>query len=287
MPVIFRTAGAWGAGKGSDLTAAEVDGNFWDHEKRLDALEASPPEPDTISNIEVVGGQMTIHTESGGSFGPFALPVAIFGVAGDWTAATDYNFLDIVSVQDAGDDTGTYLVLQDHTSAATFDPLATSGGNPLYHFMVPPGPTGATGATGPEGDVGPGVPPGGIPGQLLTKSGLVSYETEWTDPAAVPTPIVFISDATYTLQATDNMSYLRFVNAAGCEVTVDVMIFAEGNEVAMIGTLGQITLVEGAGMNISQPASCALASREAGSAIHLMFISDALADLTGDLELAP
>lgn len=41
MAVTFRTAGAWGAGKGSNLVAAEVDGNFWDHEERIVDVEAA------------------------------------------------------------------------------------------------------------------------------------------------------------------------------------------------------------------------------------------------------
>lgn len=40
MTVTYRTAGAWGSGKGANLTAAEVDGNFYDHEQRIEDLEA-------------------------------------------------------------------------------------------------------------------------------------------------------------------------------------------------------------------------------------------------------
>ena len=64
--------------KGSNLTAAEVDGNFTDLDTRVDALEASSPEPNNISNILVSGTQMTIVLDDATEFGPFTLPQANF-----------------------------------------------------------------------------------------------------------------------------------------------------------------------------------------------------------------
>jgi hypothetical protein len=75
---IYRTAGAWGAGIGANLSAAQIDGNFWGHEERIEALETSAPEPNNISNILVVGTQMTIVLEDATEFGPFTLPQAPF-----------------------------------------------------------------------------------------------------------------------------------------------------------------------------------------------------------------
>lgn len=56
----------------------------------------------------------------------------------------------------------------------------------LASLIGPPGPigeTGQTGATGEIGATGPGVPPGGSPGQLLTKSGEDDYDAQWKDAA--------------------------------------------------------------------------------------------------------
>lgn len=39
MTTTYRTAGAWGAGKGANLTAAEVDTNFYGLEQRVGDLE--------------------------------------------------------------------------------------------------------------------------------------------------------------------------------------------------------------------------------------------------------
>lgn len=74
MVLVYRTAGAWGAGKGANLVPAEIDSNFWDHEQRIDTLETTPPEPNQISNITQTGNTITVHLQDGTSYGPFELP---------------------------------------------------------------------------------------------------------------------------------------------------------------------------------------------------------------------
>lgn len=44
--------------------------------------------------------------------------------------------------------------------------------------------SGGTGEPGPPGPPGPGVPPGGEPPEVLTKSGLGDYETVWAMPSS-------------------------------------------------------------------------------------------------------
>ncbi|RWN35781.1 hypothetical protein [Mesorhizobium sp.] len=78
MTLVFRTDGAWGVGQGYNLTALQVDGNFYDLDQRIQAIEDNPPEPVNISNITVVGTQMTIYLEDATVFGPFTLPQANF-----------------------------------------------------------------------------------------------------------------------------------------------------------------------------------------------------------------
>jgi hypothetical protein len=56
--LIYRTTGAWGAGKGGNLTPAEVDGNFYELANRAAAaLAITPAEIDTIT---ASGTQLTI-----------------------------------------------------------------------------------------------------------------------------------------------------------------------------------------------------------------------------------
>ncbi|MGR9317278.1 hypothetical protein ACU8LZ_12605 [Rhizobium leguminosarum] len=72
--LIFRTAGAWGAGKGSNLTPAEVDENFHDLDCRVTDLEDNPPTANQIADITQDGNQITIVMDDASTFGPFTLP---------------------------------------------------------------------------------------------------------------------------------------------------------------------------------------------------------------------
>jgi hypothetical protein len=60
------------------------------------------------------------------------LPVATLQYVGSWMPTTPYVRGNLFT-----QDSGFYQVLQDHTSAATFDPSATAGGNPLYALWMP------------------------------------------------------------------------------------------------------------------------------------------------------
>lgn len=48
-----------------------------------------------------------------------------------------------------------------------------------------PGEQGPAGEPGAEGDPGPGVPPGGSPGQFLTKKTAADYDAQWTEAGEV------------------------------------------------------------------------------------------------------
>ncbi len=132
MAVIYRTTGAWGAGKGSNLTAAEVDGNFYDHDGRIGNLETSRPQPDNWASVEIDGTAVTFTT-IGGSIFTIDLPVLKWRFRDAWAAFTGYAALDTFTV----DGVGLFLVNIDHTSAATFDPDAVDGeSNPLYTKLI-------------------------------------------------------------------------------------------------------------------------------------------------------
>lgn len=124
----------WGVGKLANLTAAEVDNNFWELHTRILTVEQNPVQPNNISAIEVVGTQMTVRMQDGSTHGPFTLPRAMIHYRGDWVAALNYNELDLVTVP--GD--AMYLVLRPHTSAAPFDAGAVNAtGQPLYRALMP------------------------------------------------------------------------------------------------------------------------------------------------------
>ena len=131
---IYRTPGAWGPGKGSNLTPAEVDQNFHHADQRLEELEDNPPTAVSISSIVAVGRNLTIYTTDGTEHGPFELPQAAFRYRGEWAASASYLEFDIFSY---GFD-GIYLVLQDHTAASTFDADADNTEGPLYQRVFGP-----------------------------------------------------------------------------------------------------------------------------------------------------
>lgn len=129
----FRTSGAWGPGEGRNLTAAEIDQNFYGHDTRIEVLETNPPAAVGISNIIVDGTQLTIMLSDGTQYGPFTLPTAVFRSRGVWAAGTGYFALDLVEV--AGQ--GLYLVLQNHTSGASFDEDAGNSSGDYYQLIFP------------------------------------------------------------------------------------------------------------------------------------------------------
>jgi hypothetical protein len=117
VSITFRTSGGWGSGQGSNLTAAQVDTNFYNLKSAVEDLQTNPTEPNNIANIVASGSQLTIYMEDSTSFGPFTIPRTRFAWRGEWAADTVYFSNDVVSV--AGQ--GIYLVLVGHTSDGTFD----------------------------------------------------------------------------------------------------------------------------------------------------------------------
>jgi hypothetical protein len=124
----------WGAGKGLNLTATEVDLNFWEVIARVTSLETDGGAANGISNITVAGSQMTIFLANGSELGPYTLPRAVIQYRGAWAAGASYNELDVIS---APADGGIYLVTTTHVAAATFDAEALSGGVKIYQWLFP------------------------------------------------------------------------------------------------------------------------------------------------------
>lgn len=125
MPT-YRTAGAWGSGKGSNLTPAEVDANFYELRTDLDDLIANPVAGRGIESIEAQGFNWVVTLTDSTVLAPLPIPVVQPVWRGEWAPFTLYSELDKFSVAGLGE----FSVLQDHTSAATFDAEAT-GGSPL------------------------------------------------------------------------------------------------------------------------------------------------------------
>ena len=115
MPLIYRNAGVWGAGKGARLTSLEADGNVYDLDVRVQSLELNPPLAIGIDHFTVAGNALTIYLTDGSSHGPFTLPSAQWRWAGEWQPLTQFYALDLIGY--AG---SIYLVRHPHVSAAVF-----------------------------------------------------------------------------------------------------------------------------------------------------------------------
>jgi len=136
MTVVYVTSGAWGSGTGTPNTAAQVDGNFYDVDQRLVALNADLDEGKRIESVTYTPNSMTFHFTDGSSQ-VIPLPIATITYVGQWINSTPYSRGQMVSVPGVG----MFQVLVDHTTPAlpaVFDANATDGsGNPLYSFWMP------------------------------------------------------------------------------------------------------------------------------------------------------
>jgi hypothetical protein len=121
----------WGAGLGRDLQPEEIDQNFYDVEKRLEAVEQNPVLPNEIDSISVDGNCMTITMADHTVFGPYVLPQAAFRFTGAFAPNHDYKLYDFLVAND-----GLYLVLHNFTSGDTFVFGADAQG-PFYQFVMP------------------------------------------------------------------------------------------------------------------------------------------------------
>jgi hypothetical protein len=136
--ITYRTNDAtrWGTGKGSDLTATEIDINFWVLFSQIAAIVDHQNVAGVISSISASGNNLFITLGDGTVFGPFTLPTAQWTFRGAWLPNTLYNPMDVITSNG-----GLYLVLVRHTSVATFNPTANDGqGHSFYQLMLGPGP---------------------------------------------------------------------------------------------------------------------------------------------------
>lgn len=132
MPV-YRTAGAWGAGKGSNLTAAESDANIHELRSDIDDLIASPPTANSIATMTVTAQSFTTTLTNGTTLGPYAITLPVFRWRDTWATGTLYEELDSFSVTGEG----IFVVLHDHTSSASsFDAEAVGSSENAGSFTI-------------------------------------------------------------------------------------------------------------------------------------------------------
>lgn len=266
MPITYRTTGAWGAGKGGNLTPGEVDANFFDIIQQLASLNTGPT-PAEIENITVSGNQLTFILDDARTFGPYTLPTASMRWRGDWVAATAYQVNDLVYVN--GD--GLFLVLVAHTSPATFNSAHTSGGLSAYQLVLAE----LRFSFEFRGDWTPetsyqindviSAPGSGIYlvvvdhtslaafDPLYEVLGVPAYQLMYAEPRSL---VVEVTGATFTPSIV--WGYHRCTNAAGCTVTIPTNAtapFPVGSEFHFRqSTAAAVSVTGSAGVTVNIPA---------------------------------
>jgi hypothetical protein len=137
MTIVYVTTGGWGAGTGTPNSAAQVDGNFYDLDQRVVALNDDLAEGKRIDFVTSTSNSMTFHYTDG-TTQVIPLPIATLQYVGTWTNSTPYEPGNLFTAAN-----GFYQVLELHTTPpppAFFDPDATDGTtdqNPLYQLWMP------------------------------------------------------------------------------------------------------------------------------------------------------
>jgi hypothetical protein len=168
--ILYRTSGPWGAGIGANLSAAQVDGNFYDVSTRVRFLEQNPARPVQITTFAVQSGSLYIHMSDGSVQGPLPLPKISWNFRGNWTVSTAYAVSDVF----VGPDSAVYIVKFAHTSSATnFDPNANDGMANNYYGLLLAVPAIV-------------LPDGGAAGAALLKASSADHDFAWGVPAALP-----------------------------------------------------------------------------------------------------
>lgn len=167
LSLTYRTTDntRWGGGQGTNLTAAQVDINFYSLFTAIEAIENAQADGAGIDFISqpVNGNQIFVHLTDHRVLGPFTLPTANWNPRGQWQPATAYAPFDTVSFNGQ-----LYLVTVPVTSAATFNPSATDGdGHTVYVLIL---------AT-PENS----LPTGGAVKNKLVKASGSPFVTEWDE----------------------------------------------------------------------------------------------------------
>ena len=236
MAIIYRTAGPWGAGKGANLVPGEVDGNFYDVDRRLLTVEDNIPEAaNGIAFFAVSGSLFYVHMTNGTIQGPYQLPTLSWNFRDAWTPSANYFVNDVITANG-----GTYMVLINHVSAASFDPGANDGAGHNYYGLLLTNPANV-------------LPDGGLNGQILAKTSDDDFAVGWQTPVVFPSQVLLEApNPTYSLSFANIASYVRCVNASGCTIVIPpdaTLNFPVSVEISFRQcTDGGITLTAGAGV---------------------------------------
>jgi hypothetical protein len=227
--VEYRGAGPWGAGKGSNLTPAEVDENFYELSESIASLAAGLTPPVGIDSITYANGQVTFVMTDATEYGPYDLPNTSFRWRDRYTSGTAYVPMDAFFHPSFGG----YIVLRAHTAAPAFDPDLLDGGLAVYRKMFSL------------------IPGGNIPSQNIS----VSAHTAELNDASKYSRMTNASPSTVTIPHSDEVDFPLWTELvysargnnlltieAGTDVTVNEP--PDGNSTLLVGDVAFLKKID-------------------------------------------
>jgi hypothetical protein len=170
--ITFRTNDMtrWGAGNGMDLTASQIDINFWVLYTAIVALQDHAETNGAgIADFIVSGDTFSVQLTNHVVLGPFALPVAAFNWRGPWQENASYSINDTFTAIDNQGQTALFLVIWPvPNSGATFFQGSNDGNGHDFYAEVLAAPP-------------PELPAGALPGQVLGWGGPSPDGAVWTN----------------------------------------------------------------------------------------------------------
>jgi hypothetical protein len=124
---VYVTTGAWGAGGGVPLSAAEIDTNFYRVVQRIVSLETDPPIGPYVTSVALAGTSFTMGLSDGSTLGPITFTIPMPRWRGDWQPLTTYHALDGVWVNRAHRDVIT----------VPYHPGAFSSNENFFYYIFP------------------------------------------------------------------------------------------------------------------------------------------------------
>lgn len=146
--VTFRTTDntRWGPGQDSDLSASEIDINFWVLLTAIQALQAQSNDHAGIDHFVIAGQNLFVHLTNHFVLGPYTLPMAQWNFTYAWGPRKVYQAFDVFTEGKA-----VYLVLVAHISNSLFTAGASDGLGHNYYGLLLAAPTPELPQTGTKG----------------------------------------------------------------------------------------------------------------------------------------
>jgi hypothetical protein len=184
MTVVYRDDGAWGSGLGVDLSALQIDGNFWTLVSEITDIQATILSGGAagVDYFSIVDNNqlyvtLTNHTTSlVGTLPSSAWDVGPGPAVQFWGASTAYAVNAVFQ-----NDGSLYIVIYSDPGQPTFDPNANDGLGHNYFALLLASPSDVLAA-------------GGAAGSFLLKLNSDPYTNEWVAAADITWPFSQIID---------------------------------------------------------------------------------------------